>query len=153
MSYDDKVLTNSEVSRMIDVGDSTLRKYCLELKKNGYNFYKETNKTRSFDNHDLYALTFFKELIKLKGKTKEEAAIVVAARYRRDEQTGRTKVFESEENRSIAVQLMDKLDELLNEIQKSNQNNEKILAKLDELIDTNKKKQILEIRVKEEKEQ
>lgn len=153
MTYEAKELSNSEVSRMIDVGESTLRKYCLELKKNGYNFYKETNKNRSFDKHDLYALTFFKELIKLKGKTKEEAAVIVSKRYRRDEETGRTKVIKDENDSSVAVQFMEKLDEVLNAIEKQSMQYEKILMKLDELISTNKKKQVLEIRVKEEGEE
>lgn len=152
MDYETKELNNSELSRMIDVGESTLRKYCLELKKNGYNFYKETNKNRSFDNHDLYALTFFKELIKLKGKTKDEAATIVAKRFRRDSETGKTSVLKEFDDSSFPVQIMDKLDRILNAFEKQDKQNEMILKKLDELIMSNQKKQVLEIRVKEEEQ-
>lgn len=84
MNANDKLYTSSEVSMLFNIGDSSLRRWCLELKKNGYNFAKETNKNRLFDVYDILTIIEFKIALKTKGKTQEEAGREASKMFRRD---------------------------------------------------------------------
>jgi len=75
-----------DVCRLLEVADSTLRKWCIELEGNGYNFYKGIKDSRAFTDQDIKALLRFKDLIKVKKRTKEQAAKIVVNEFRRKEE-------------------------------------------------------------------
>lgn len=84
MSDIEKAYWNHEVAKYLEVGESTLRKWCIELEKNGYTFIKGTKDSRAFTEHDMQALQLFKKLTRVKNHTKEQAAIVVVERFLRE---------------------------------------------------------------------
>lgn len=71
----------SEVAKKLEVSDSTLRKWCIQLEAKGYKFVKGENDSRAFTKHDLNALQLFKQLVKVQRKTKEVASLEVVDRY------------------------------------------------------------------------
>ncbi|MGR9527323.1 hypothetical protein ACSS31_26940 (plasmid) [Priestia megaterium] len=71
----------SEVAKKLEVSDSTLRKWCIQLEATGYKFVKGENDSRAFTKHDLKALQLFKQIVKVQRKTKEVASLEVVERY------------------------------------------------------------------------
>jgi hypothetical protein len=76
-----KTYWNTEVSSGLGIGQSTLRKWCMELERNGYNFKKGAMDSRVFTDQDIAALNYFKQLTKAKKHTREEAAKFVVRRF------------------------------------------------------------------------
>jgi len=52
-----------EVSEMLKVGDSTLRKWCIALEKEGYTFTKGVRNSRAFIKKDIVVLEDIKLLL------------------------------------------------------------------------------------------
>lgn len=71
-----------EVSDLLDISDSTLRKYCLILEEKGYTFLRGDNGRRAFLDRDVIALRKFKELSQSQNVTLEDAAIAVVSMLR-----------------------------------------------------------------------
>lgn len=101
MSSEQKAYWNHEVSKILSIGESTLRKWCLALEKNGYNFIRGTKDSRAFTQHDLNAMTYFKDLTKVKRYTIDQAAILVVEKYGDREGVDGTVPVLYNENRSF----------------------------------------------------
>lgn len=71
-----------EVSERLGVGESTLRKWCIELEKNGYSFVKGEQESRAFLERDILVLMRLKELIRVERKSVKEAAKTAAGEAR-----------------------------------------------------------------------
>ncbi|MEC3069185.1 DUF3967 domain-containing protein [Bacillus cereus] len=71
-----------------------MRKWCLELEKNGYKFIKvkdgKNRENRAFTEHDLLALRKFQSLIRNSGTTRSTAAKVIAEEYSLEDRNGGT---------------------------------------------------------------
>lgn len=83
MEQAEKAYWNHEIAKVLGIGESTLRKWCLELEKNGYEFVKGAKDSRAFLEHDLQALTYFKQLTKNEKIAQEKAAQSVVEKYSR----------------------------------------------------------------------
>lgn len=95
---------NKEVSEQLQVGDSTLRKWCMELEENGYIFLRDDSNNRAFTDHDLIALRKFKDLVQHRQKTKKDAAISVVSMFnRQDERYGTSSVQPPNNNDETAL--------------------------------------------------
>lgn len=77
-----------EVADILQIAESTLRKWCIQLEKNDYTFTKGTNGSRAFVERDLANLRRLKDLIQSKGMTVESAANLVTSM---DHSEGRTR--------------------------------------------------------------
>jgi hypothetical protein len=97
----EKAYWNYEVSKDLEIGESTLRKWCIELERNGYTFIKGAMDSRAFTDHDLAALNHFKQLIKKKKHTKEQAAKLVVEKFKREGGNERTTPIPMDNTRSI----------------------------------------------------
>jgi transposase len=64
--------TNKEVSEVLCIGDSTLRKWCLLFEEHGYQFKKDENDRRQLTERDIILLKKFREL-KESGLEQENA--------------------------------------------------------------------------------
>lgn len=76
------VLRTTDIADNLDIGESTVRKYCGVLEKKGYNFRRDENGGRVYTDRDQVALL---ELMKLRKEAKmalDVAADVVATRRR-----------------------------------------------------------------------
>lgn len=129
-SYE-KSFWNHEVSERLGIGESTLRKWCIELEKNGYIFIKGVKDSRAFTVHDLTALSTFKDLIKVDKFTKEDAAKVVVERFGRSEGNERTTPVQMDDNRSI--QNLEKMvEKLLERTEKQEEFNRALIERLEQ---------------------
>ena len=74
-------LSTIEASEYFNLGESTLKKYCLELERNGYKFIKGAKDSRLFYENDLEALRYFLRLYKAKKHTREQSAKIVVEKF------------------------------------------------------------------------
>ena len=74
-------LSTIEASNYFNLGESTLKKYCLELEQNGYEFIKGAKESRLFYENDLEALRYFLRLYKAKKHTREQSAKMVVEKF------------------------------------------------------------------------
>lgn len=82
IEHSEKAYSAKEISRTLNVGDSTLRKWCLALEKNGYNFIRNEQNNRVFVEHDLVALRHFQTLLQEHNFKIDNAANIVTARFK-----------------------------------------------------------------------
>lgn len=93
------VYGSSDIADVLQIQESTLRKYCLLLEKSGYEFLKNEQGHRAFFDHDVIAL---RKIISLKNgadMTLEEAVKSVMAWKKGNDIT----VSDTEEKRYIAL--------------------------------------------------
>ncbi|MGG1219319.1 hypothetical protein ABE236_17920 [Priestia endophytica] len=80
-----KAYWTKEVAESLGISDSYLRKWCLELEKNGYTFLKvkdgKNRENRAFTEHDVIALRKFQSLLKQPNITKAQVAEIIAKDY------------------------------------------------------------------------
>lgn len=124
----EKAYWNHEVAKLLEISDSTLRRWCIELEANGYMFIKGENESRAFTVHDLEALRFFKELVKVERKTKETASKEVVERYPARVVTS---PMQGIDKALQPVQVHEKIEELSNKI-------EEMKLQLDQQMEFNK---------------
>jgi transposase-like protein len=128
-----KTYWSKEVSEGMDIGQSTLRKWCIELEKNGYNFTKGAMDSRIFTDQDVAALNYFKQLTKAKKHTRDQAAKFVVQRFLRNEDAqitgvsmGNIRSIENMIKQMLAQQkeVLMKLDRIEQEIKNNDQSEE-----------------------------
>ncbi|KIL74240.1 DUF3967 domain-containing protein [Bacillus badius] len=90
MSEYEKAYTTKEISLTLDIGSSTLRKWCLALEEKGYQFARTDNQRRLFVEKDLVALRYFQKLVQGENFSLENAAKVIASRYKEEASETRT---------------------------------------------------------------
>lgn len=72
------------MAALLQIGDSTVRKWCRVLEAQGYRFIRDDQDRRAFTDHDAIAMRFFKELTQDKGVALESAAKAVVSRFSRE---------------------------------------------------------------------
>lgn len=116
-----------EISELLQIGDSTLRKWCQLFESLGYRFMKDDKDRRAFTDHDAIVFRHFKELTQDKGVALKVAAKAVIER------------FGEGATRSIAVGATSEIeryggamDTLLQHVVKQEQFNLELLQRLDD---------------------
>lgn len=71
----ERLYSPKEVSELLGIASSTLRKICLLLESNGYAFRKDEHGRKEFLEHDLNALKYFQYLTG-EGHKQEQAALL-----------------------------------------------------------------------------
>lgn len=94
---------NKELASILGIGDSTLRKWCIELEKNGYEFYKDKQGNRAFTDRDAFAMRKFKELVQTRQLTLENAASAVISTFSNSNNDDRTTLVLPQNGRSEVV--------------------------------------------------
>lgn len=126
-----KAYWTHEAAKDLDIGESTLRKWCIELEKNGYEFIKGAMDSRAFTGHDMAALNYFKQLYKTQKLTREQAAKVVVEKFSREGRNEGTPPVPMENTRSIE-NLEQMVKHLLDHTQKQENFNKALLERLDQ---------------------
>jgi DNA-binding transcriptional MerR regulator len=80
----ERAFGTKEVSEMLNVGDSTLRKWCIALEKEGYTFTKGVRNSRAFIKKDIVVLEDIKLLLQESGMNLESTVKVTLAKHRRE---------------------------------------------------------------------
>ncbi|MDV2583480.1 MerR family transcriptional regulator [Alkalibacillus haloalkaliphilus] len=120
--------TAGEVATMLDLKNSTLRKYCITLEKAGYKFSKDDRGYRSFNHDDITILERFIKHKNYSGMTVEQSAKAVVDIFRGAVVSSGDIQSQQEEERHNAV-TKDELEEFMKKQEKFNQH---LLEKLDE---------------------
>lgn len=140
MDNQEKAYTTKEISEHLEIGTSTLRKWCLSLEENGYMFSRTEGNKRLFVDRDLLALKYFKKLVQGENFSLGNASKVIASRYEGEASEERTPAVLQEnedENRSLErsnemiqqlVEHMKKQDE---HIERQERFNKELLDRLD----------------------
>ena len=85
---EEKAYWNKDVARIVGIGESTVRKWCIELEKNGYKFIRGFKDSRAFLQHDLNAMIYFKSLVKDSSYSFPQAAEMVVSKYGGEKREG-----------------------------------------------------------------
>lgn len=136
MNEFEKAYTTKEVSLTLDIGTSTLRKWCLALEENGYQFLRTDNQKRLFVERDLVTLRYFQKLVQGENFSLENAAKVVASKYKGEaSETGTPIVLSQNEIEKRDFKRSDEiLQELLERFEKQEQFNQELLRLNQELL-------------------
>lgn len=129
----EKAYSPKEMSTTLDVGDSTLRKWCLALEKNGYVFIRNDQNSRVYVENDLVVLRHFQQLVKQHNMQLENAAQLVVDRFG----TGASEVgtgvvpVEKEEKQRDLMRSNEFVQKLLDHIEKQEAFNQELLKRLE----------------------
>lgn len=137
MQTKDKLLSPKEASHFLEIGDSTLRKWCIALEEQKYNFMRTEQKKRLFSEKDLFVLSNFKTLVKDKNLSINAAAEIMSNKYSEDmvfvNSTEKSRIEEqsvkSEQNTS---EITRQLEHMQTEMEQLKELNRTLLVKLDE---------------------
>jgi DNA-binding transcriptional MerR regulator len=136
----EKSYTTKEISLTLDIGTSTLRKWCIALEENGYIFLRNLQNGRSFLERDIVALKHFGHLVKKENFTLENAGKIVASKYQGEATQSRTPAVLQEvetkerdfERSDELINMLKKYIEIQNEHIKRQENfNEKLVERLE----------------------
>lgn len=109
-----------DISLSLDIGDSTLRKWCLALEEHGYVFYRTDQNKRLFTEKDIIVLKHFQQLVKDKNMSMNNASLIVTSRFQKESFSNGTEVeqVESEMNSVPAMRSDNHLiQELFNKLE------------------------------------
>lgn len=133
MKQVDAPLTSKEITEQIEIADSTLRKWCLALEEQNYNFVRTNQNKRMFSEKDLFVLSQFKILVQTKNLSINNAAEIIASKYSGDvllpDETEVEQQPPSLENNPFVLET---LQELKTEMEQLKDLNRLLLTKLDE---------------------
>lgn len=133
MNQVDAPMSAKEIIEQIDIADSTLRKWCLALEEQNYNFVRTAQNKRMFSEKDLFVLSQFKVLVQTKNLSISNAAEIIASKYSGDvllpNETEVEQAAALVENNPF---LLETLKELKTEMELLKDMNRLLLAKLDE---------------------
>lgn len=152
----EKAYSAKEIRTTLNIGDSTLRKWCLSLEKHGYLFSRNEQNRRFFVEEDIVVLRHFQTLVQDNNMPLDNAADVISSRFKREAFEDRTPSVIDDNNeeqrsqdRSIEIPddlidyLKDHIQKQQDHIQKQEQFNKELLEKLD------KQEERIEERLKE----
>lgn len=123
--WQENLYWSRDIVALLQIADSTLRKWCFVLESQGYRFLRDDQNRRAFTDHDAIVLRHFKELTQEKGVALETAAKVVAERFgRKATQIIAPSATPPIERHDSAIQ------RLLEHVERQEQFNQKLLQEL-----------------------
>jgi len=137
----DKAYTPKEVNSLLNVSESTARKWCISLEKKGYMFIRNDRNQRLFTEHDLIALKKFQALLKETNMPMDNAADIIISRFGKGTFEDRTLSVpeESNEERRSLQRSEETIDKLMKHIEtqeeymrKQDKFNQDLLKRLDQ---------------------
>lgn len=128
MEGTEKPVNPKDVIVSLDIGDSTLRKWCLAIEAQGYNFPRTDNNRRVFFQKDLELLRHFRNMVQVQNFSLEHASLLVVAKVHKD--------ASEEKNTDNAVPAIRDNGEiihgLLEHIERQETFNQQLIERLDE---------------------
>ncbi|MED3553983.1 DUF3967 domain-containing protein [Cytobacillus praedii] len=128
MEVTEKPISPKDVHISLGIGDSTLRKWCLALEAQEYQFSRTDNNRRVFFEKDLVLLRKFRNLVQVQNFSIENAAIIVVSKNRED-----ASLEKNTENSVPALRDSSELiNKLMTHIEQQEEFNKQLLKRLDE---------------------
>ncbi|KGP71049.1 MerR family transcriptional regulator [Pontibacillus yanchengensis] len=81
MSGTETYYSPKDVKLALDIGDSTLRKWCLAIEGHKFFFSRTDNNRRVFTEKDIVMLRHLKNLIQIQHMSVENASLIVVSKY------------------------------------------------------------------------
>lgn len=131
MDGTDKPLTGTDVSKLLNVGNSTLRKWCIFIEEQGYSFPRTDNNKRLFFKHDLEVLKRYKKYVQVNNIPTTNAAKLVIEDFEgvftpeNEQKNSENTVLEAKNENELVVKLLE-------HIRKQEDFNQALLKRLDE---------------------
>ncbi|MET3684471.1 DNA-binding IscR family transcriptional regulator [Alkalibacillus flavidus] len=125
---EEKAYWTHEIASILNVSDSTLRKWCMALEKEGYVFTKGENNSRAFLVRDKQALLYFKQLVKVEGRTIKMASVQVFNEFLSNERTTPVRT----EYEGVRGAFDSELKKLNDRMDKQEEFNQKLLDRIDQ---------------------
>ena len=133
MSKFEDAYWGKEIAEILQIGDSTLRKWCLSLENQGYSFARGQNNSRAFVERDLLMLRRMKDLVQNKGITLEMASEAVITRLNPLEGTASVLEESREGEQPLpSVQQNELLLDILERQERLEHQNKQLISKLEE---------------------
>lgn len=134
--------TAKDIALSLDIGDSTLRKWCLALEEHEYTFFRTDQNKRLFTEKDIIVLRHFQQLVKEKNMSMNNAALIVTSRFKKEAFSTETAIeqFENEMNNvptmrsdaPLIQELFDKMQTMEEQQKQLLEMNRTLLTRLDE---------------------
>jgi hypothetical protein len=124
----DTYISPKEMTDVLNIGDSTLRKWCIALEEQHYFFSRTDNKRRLFTDRDRIVLKKFRDLVQVQNMSMQNAAIIVAAKYKDD-------AFEQTNNENAVTNIRSDasfLTEMKQEMEQLKDLNRELLKRIEE---------------------
>src|SRR5699024_7096802 len=125
-----KVYSASDITALLDIKDSTLRKYCLMLEDKGYEFQKNNRDHRFFRDHDIITLRKFITL-KDNGMSLEESAEGVVWWQKGNEDAVTDVAVRQAETRDVIERYNNDMTEMTDMMRQQNETITELSAKID----------------------
>ncbi|MBP3953630.1 DUF3967 domain-containing protein [Bacillus suaedae] len=138
--YNEKAYSTKEISEHLEIGTSTLRKWCLSLEENGYDFARTEGNKRLFVEGDLVSLKYFKRLVQDERFSMENASKVIISRHSSKASESRTPSVlpQDDENKRSNERSDEMIQQLLEHMKKQEERmeqqekfNKELLERLD----------------------
>jgi DNA-binding transcriptional MerR regulator len=131
--------TSKEIVARLEIGESTLRKWCLALEEQSYSFIRTDQNKRMFTEKDAYVLNQFKHLVKDKNLSINNAAAIVSAKYVNEVFSNETEIEQANievplppfSNETLG-ELMQGIEQMKAEVEQMKDLNRMLLTRLDE---------------------
>ncbi|AJQ62758.1 hypothetical protein BTT_64460 (plasmid) [Bacillus thuringiensis serovar morrisoni str. 4AA1] len=124
---------SKEISELLQIGDSTLRKWCIALENQKYIFIRGRNNSRAFVDKDIIVLKRMKELVQEKSINLEVAAQILVAGMNPEERTMGVPEEERPGNYLQTINIeAQKLEQILEQQKQQEDFNKALLKKLEE---------------------
>jgi DNA-binding transcriptional MerR regulator len=134
METTEKAYTTKEVSTTLEIRDSTLRKWCLSLEKNGYKILRNDKNQRLFVERDLVVLRHFQQLVQENNVPLENAAKLVVDRFGNGPFEGRTGIVRKKEKEAHrdSKRYEEVIQQLSDHVGKQEEFNQELLKRLEQ---------------------
>lgn len=136
-SYE-KAYSPKEISLTLDIGDSTLRKWCIALENQGYQFIRNEQNKRVFVDSNIVVLRHFKELVQNHSMQLNNAAMLVVDRFGKGTFSQGTDIVPAENERDLDRSNDEVITKLVNYIEQQEERfnqqeqfNKQLLERLD----------------------
>ncbi|WLR42800.1 hypothetical protein LC087_00710 [Bacillus carboniphilus] len=126
MKMSEKPLSSKEASITLEIGESTLRKWCLAIEEKGYRFSRTEQGKRMFYSSDMELLNTFKKLVKVQNMSYNNAAYMLFSKdekeilskngymHRTDDEFVRKVINHIERQEKFNQELLNKLSKMSN---------------------------------------
>jgi DNA-binding transcriptional MerR regulator len=142
----ERAFGTKEVSEMLNVGDSTLRKWCIALEKEGYTFTKGVRNSRAFIKKDIIVLEDIKLLLQESGMNLESTVKVTLSKHHsenmndNDSNNGERTPLILQENGSkisnnTSIEYLKIQEQLLERVERIERSHEERLKNIEEKLD------------------
>lgn len=128
----ERAYSAKEVFTTLDIGDSTLRKWCLSLEKNGYKFFRDGQNRRLYVEGDLVVLRHFQKLVQEHNTPLENAAKLVVDRFGKGAFEVRTPSVPVESQRDLDRSTVKEIEELKELVTNQNELIKELITRMDQ---------------------